>query len=219
MAPIFSLLLVTASLAFAGVPQVEKHFRNTYYYVALESVYAGLPKDAKLRKMDDTVIAEVSHQFKAALAIEGTGRLIDGRIVNYGGVKDHETRYVLTRANWGFGVGTCELKPFRTIAVDPRTIPLGAVVRIEETVGMVLPDGTVHDGLWRAEDIGGAIKGQRIDLFVGDGDRGDILTRHGIDNLQPLSVTVVTPPSDDSCVNQEPLLEPAASPNPPALNR
>jgi 3D (Asp-Asp-Asp) domain-containing protein len=32
-----------------------------------------------------------------------------------------------------------------------------------------MPDGTAHDGFWYASDVGGAIKGQRIDLFTGVG--------------------------------------------------
>lgn len=42
----------------------------------------------------------------------------------------------------------------RTIAVDPRVIPLGSKVRM-------------NGREYVAEDTGGAIKGKRIDLFVG----------------------------------------------------
>jgi 3D (Asp-Asp-Asp) domain-containing protein len=34
---------------------------------------------------------------------------------------------------------------------------------------MVMPDGSLHDGYWYASDIGGAIKGARLDLFTGEG--------------------------------------------------
>jgi len=70
------------------------------------------------------------------------------------------------------GVGTrdslgCTVSPMRTLAVDPTVIPRRSIVFIEETVGLVLPGGRVHDGLWYASDTGGAIKGQKIDLFTG----------------------------------------------------
>ena len=42
----------------------------------------------------------------------------------------------------------------RTIAVDPKQIPLGSIVYI------------VNHGYFIAEDTGGAIKGNRIDIFV-----------------------------------------------------
>lgn len=44
--------------------------------------------------------------------------------------------------------------PRQTIAVDPKIIPLGTKVFIE---GM---------GIYTAEDIGGAIKGNKIDIFM-----------------------------------------------------
>lgn len=63
----------------------------------------------------------------------------------------------------------CSVTPMRTLAVDPTVIPRRTIVFIKETVGMALPDGSKHDGLWYATDIGGAIKGNRIDLFTGKG--------------------------------------------------
>ncbi len=63
----------------------------------------------------------------------------------------------------------CRLQPMRTVAVDPALFPRHSVIFIKETVGLKMPDGSSHDGYWYASDIGGAIKGQRIDLFTGFG--------------------------------------------------
>jgi 3D (Asp-Asp-Asp) domain-containing protein len=63
----------------------------------------------------------------------------------------------------------CRPIPMRTVAVDPRYIPRHTRLFIPETVGIQMPDGTVHDGYWYASDTGGAIKGQRIDLYTGYG--------------------------------------------------
>lgn len=193
------LLLLSASVGSAGP---AARLRNTYYYVVRESDYERAPRASRVLDLNDRVLAEVSAPFKRALDLEGTGRLLDGRVLNFAGRKNGEIRYLLTSAPFGLGVGTCRLQPFHTVAVDPAAIPLGAVVRIEETVGMTLPDGSRHDGLWRAEDIGSAIVGDRIDLFLGDGDQGQVLERAGIANLQPLTVTVVAPPRPNSCVDQ-----------------
>lgn len=46
----------------------------------------------------------------------------------------------------------------RVIAVDPRVIPLGSIVRVEYA------DGTTFKAI--ASDVGGAIKGRRIDVLV-----------------------------------------------------
>lgn len=48
-----------------------------------------------------------------------------------------------------------------TIAVDPRIIPLGSIVYIES-------DSPLVGGFYVAEDIGSAIKGNRIDIFMSD---------------------------------------------------
>jgi 3D (Asp-Asp-Asp) domain-containing protein len=57
----------------------------------------------------------------------------------------------------------------RTVAVDPRVIPRRTRLFIRETVGMLMPDGSRHDGYWYASDTGGSIKGQRVDLYTGNG--------------------------------------------------
>ncbi|RAK63085.1 3D domain-containing protein [Phenylobacterium kunshanense] len=72
------------------------------------------------------------------------------------------------------GVGSldslgCKVVPMRTIAVDKTLIPRRTVLFIKETVGLKMPDGGTHDGYWYASDVGGAIKGQRIDLYTGHG--------------------------------------------------
>jgi 3D (Asp-Asp-Asp) domain-containing protein len=63
----------------------------------------------------------------------------------------------------------CKVVPMRTIAVDKTIIPRRTVIFIKETVGLKMADGRDHDGYWYATDVGGAIKGQRIDLYTGAG--------------------------------------------------
>ena len=58
------------------------------------------------------------------------------------------------------------LIPFKSVAVDPRLIQLGEPLYIPEFDGMVLPDGSIHDGCVRADDTGGGIKGRKMDFFV-----------------------------------------------------
>ena len=70
----------------------------------------------------------------------------------------------------------CRVVPMRTIAVDKTLIPRRTVLFIKETVGLKMPDGAAHDGYWYASDVGGAIKGQRIDLYTG----------HGAASMQPM---------------------------------
>lgn len=104
------------------------------------------------------------------------------------------------------GVGSrdslgCTVSPMRTLAVDPKVIPRRTIVFIQETVGMILPNGRLHDGLWYASDVGGAIKGHKIDLFTGS-DRGSMapFAQRGLNLASLTAIKVGTftgcPPSD-----------------------
>jgi 3D (Asp-Asp-Asp) domain-containing protein len=83
----------------------------------------------------------------------------------------------------------CKVVAMRTVAVDKNLIPKRSVLFIKETVGMKMPDGSVHDGYWYASDVGGAIKGKRIDLFTGAG-AGSMKPARGL-NLASLTAVKV----------------------------
>ncbi len=61
--------------------------------------------------------------------------------------------------------------PYRSIAVDPDTIPYGTVIYVPEARGVLvdLPDGrrVPHDGYFFAADTGSAIHDNHIDVFMG----------------------------------------------------
>lgn len=63
----------------------------------------------------------------------------------------------------------CKVVAMRTVAVDKTLIPKRSLLFIKETVGMKMPDGSIHDGYWYASDTGGGVKGKHIDLFTGFG--------------------------------------------------
>lgn len=68
--------------------------------------------------------------------------------------------------SWGAMTATGKIAEVnRTIAVDPHVIPLGSKVRI-------------NGQDYIAEDVGGAIKGNRIDIYV---DHHDMATEMGVD--------------------------------------
>ncbi len=70
----------------------------------------------------------------------------------------------------------CKVVAMRTVAIDRKLIPRRTKLFIKETVGLPMPDGSKHDGFWYASDVGGAIKGEKIDLYTG----------HGSSSMRPL---------------------------------
>lgn len=119
-------------------------------------------------------IAEVSKEFASQLAIQGTGKLRDGRVVNiWGNCKCKRSPcFKVTKAQWGTAGSGKPLQPFRTVAVDPKVVKLGSLLYVPLLEGRTMPGrapwgGYVHDGCVVADDTGGHISGNRIDLFVG----------------------------------------------------
>jgi 3D (Asp-Asp-Asp) domain-containing protein len=103
--------------------------------------------------------------------MEGSGLLADGRVINYAG----RCRYGVgtcfeqldTRTHpFGRGAGKRPLVPFKSVAVDPKLIPIGEPLYLPELDGVLMPDGSIHDGCVRADDTGGGIKKRKMDFFV-----------------------------------------------------
>jgi 3D (Asp-Asp-Asp) domain-containing protein len=119
-------------------------------------------------------ITQVSKEFEAQLNLQGTGLLKDGRVVNIWGHCSCERSpcFKVTPTKWGTSGTGRQLQPFRTVAVDPKVIKLGTLLYIPLLEGRTMPGrppwgGFVHDGCVLADDTGGGIDGNQLDLFVG----------------------------------------------------
>lgn len=174
-----------------------KMLRCTIYYTALESDYTTSNKDGVFKDMDDRVVYRASKEFKQAADIEGSAKVLDGRFLGYAGKKDGTSRHHFKDSKWGTGSKDpktgirFQLEPFRSVAVDPSIVPMGSRLFIRETVGMPTPSGP-HDGYWVAHDTGGAIKGDRIDLFCGAGKKAmSYVYDFGIKHKQALTVEIL----------------------------
>jgi|GEM_PF-3073559 len=154
----------------------------TYYYLALEKNYSGSANttlyDARCKP-----IVKVPAKFSDSACIEGSGRLKDGRVINYAKTCSCGRRcptggiicYSVLDKNkypWGAGAYSNPLVPLRSLAVDKRKIPLRSKIYIPEWDGVKIPSvdgigGFTHDGCFIAADVGGAIKGNHFDFFSG----------------------------------------------------
>jgi len=121
-----------------------------------------------------TPIADLSREFASQLAIQGTGKLRDGRVLNiWGHCKcDHTPCFKVTENQWGNAGTGHALQPFRTVAGDPKVVKLGSLLYVPLLEGRTMPGrapwgGYVHDGCVVADDVGGGIDGNQLDLFVG----------------------------------------------------
>ena len=127
------------------------------------------------------LVLGLSHSAQAAPPKDPIGDLIVSALTGaLPGTPEFSVRATLYHAG-AKGVGAldslgCRVVAMRTVAVDTKVIPRRTRLFIKETVGLPMPDGTAHDGYWYASDTGGAIKGQKIDLFTG----------HGSSSMKPL---------------------------------
>ncbi len=155
---------------------------NTYYYVPLQSDYPG-DNDTNVYAQGGNILAVVPAAFVADLCVEGTGKLSDGTILNTAGscsygptcITGGQQCYTALDASifpWGVGVRNRPLVPLQSIAVDPATIPIGSSVYIAEWDGVQVPSidgigGFTHNGCFTADDQGGWVRGNHIDIFAG----------------------------------------------------
>ena len=111
--------------------------------------------------------------------VEELRREVNGGYSTEGGFEVEVTAYTLSESSCNKGVGhpgyglTANgtnlaghtLESARAIAVDPNVIPLGSKVQV------VFKDAAMkqYNGIYTACDTGGAIKGNIIDLFAGEG--------------------------------------------------
>jgi len=177
--------------------QLVGTLRPSFYWIAMETK-DGLPKTHKLLDGQGALIAKISENFYKKLAMEGTGHLLDGRVINFKSrIKNPDgTSQIFWRvcgadAPAGYGIGEIPLSPFRSVAVDPSVIPLGSRVYIPAAKGAVLPDGSIHDGYFAAVDIGDLIQEKKIDIFTWFGDQEKYFEKVGMETGKLVDVYLV----------------------------
>ena len=157
-------------------------FWITYYYKAEEDKFSG-PKNTGLFDANCNKIADVSKAYSDSICIEGSGKLSDGRVLNYakkcncgspcptGGTICYSS---LDTNKFPYGIGNRNnaLVPLRSLAVDTRVVANNTLIYLKEFDGLDIPKvgdigGFKHDGCFRADDVGGAIKNDHFDVFAG----------------------------------------------------
>lgn len=170
-----------------GYPLVgDQQWALRFYWLSLEADYDdAAPANAarrgacavpanrwvELYTRDGLFFDRIPERYACSLKLEGSGLLRDDRVVNYTGPCKFGYGTCFEQLDvaefpFGRGAGQRPLVPFKSVAVDPRVVPLGEPLYIPELDGLALPDGSIHDGCVRADDTGGGIKGRKLDFFV-----------------------------------------------------
>lgn len=157
---------------------------STYYFIPkFDSQSSGYP----LRDMNAKALTKnLSLDHWCFVGLQGTVN-IDGKTFGYtdkstskrvpceksflrkvsfaystGNVKFHPDAH-----EFGTGNKNNPLTPFKSIACDQGKYKFKQKFFIPSAKGTVLPDGSIHDGVFICEDVGGAIKRNHIDTFIG----------------------------------------------------
>jgi hypothetical protein len=172
-----------------GYPLVDDlQWALRFYWMVLESDYdepasPNVPKSGRgkekvaentwveLYTREGFFLARMTERFAWALRLEGSALMADGRVINYAGKCNYGYGTCFEQLNienhpFGRGAGPRPLIPFKSVAVDPRLVKIGEPIYVPEFDGMLLPDGSIHDGCVRADDTGGGIKKRKMDFFV-----------------------------------------------------
>lgn len=147
-----------------------------YYSKEVKASSTGVP----LRDMSGKVIGpKLNNKTWCLAAIEGTVR-VSGVTYNYAGKtgssqadcgsswrSSEKVRWSISQFQFGKGNKDNPLVPFYSVACDQTKFKFGQRFFIPEAKGVKLPDGSTHTGIFSCDDVGGAIKGNHIDVFIG----------------------------------------------------
>jgi 3D (Asp-Asp-Asp) domain-containing protein len=143
---------------------------------------------------DDQVITTEPESYAQKLALEGSGFLSDGRLINLACSCPYpNARFFLvdtTSFPWGMDAQGNGLLPFDTIAVDPEVIPLGTEVYSATFDGLELPDGSIHDGIFHATDTSHSFSGPQIDIFTATYSNYESIDAQ-LDGLEELQIELI----------------------------
>lgn len=173
------------------------------------------PKDTGIYRPDGSRIALVPRAFVNDVCVEGSGKLADGRIINYSSqctygpacLTGRPVCYSVldaTRFPWGKGSHGNPLVPMRSLATFPSDIPFGTYVYMPRWRGVQIPSidgiqGFVHDGCFRADDVGGWIGHGHIDIFAGSKRMMQAMER-----IFPTRTQFEATTSSTSCIEVQP---------------
>ena len=145
-----------------GVNGLMEHTATVTYFNGQEVAREVISSEQTLAPVNQVIAQGTLEAEKGKLTI-GDGVIVtaDGEVYTYKkSMKAKATAYTHTDKGCDMITATGTTVHWGTVAVDPRVIPYGTKMFI------VSNDGKYVYGLSAAEDCGGSIKGNRIDLYM-----------------------------------------------------
>ena len=161
------VILVKMLFVLAEMEEPEIEHRPIYIYVTHRTPGCEMLNDPPI----ETTPRENKKASRGSVGREFTITAYDNSVESQGQWVDQTAT--------GFNLKGHTLESAKCLAVDPKVIPLGSKVEL------TFDDEYKHlDGIYIARDTGGAIKGHRIDLFMGDGVDKKKVTNFGRRKVQ-----------------------------------
>jgi len=134
-------MIAMASLML--LTQASRHGKWTYYWICFESDESGSgPKNTNLKTCNGHTIATVTRHYAERVRMEGTGKLMDGRVVNLGdcdcgdGFSCFES-YDPRKYPWGIGANDNPIFPYTSVASNDYAV--GTHLYVKQIDGISLP--------------------------------------------------------------------------------
>ncbi len=141
----------------------------------------------EIRTPSGDLIAETSGRYFAALCMEGSGVILDGRTVSF---VSNQRFHVAPQGCLGITATGYWVVPFHTLAVNRNVMPYKGVYFIPGTRGLKLPNGETHDGYWFAHDTGSAFTNttNRMDMYVDRDEYWKWMEANFVPSFTPIKV-------------------------------
>jgi 3D (Asp-Asp-Asp) domain-containing protein len=159
------LLTAPTGKSQAKLSPVKGHllgsFRVTFYWLVEEDAYPG-KGTCPLYTRRGELLGRFPDRFVRDFRMESCALLRDGRMIS-----NWEAGNRCQVVDAPLGVDGLALDAFKSVAVDPSIVPMGAKLYIPEADGASLGGNAYHNGLFYVRDVGGLIRGKRIDIYLG----------------------------------------------------
>jgi hypothetical protein len=149
---------------------------SIYFFPVLDEdkFHCNSGQKKQLRNSNGNSLIQVCEKTWNACNLQGTCAVIQNELIHMYNVSDRffgENRFdevAKDGCKFGYGVRDYCLDPFYSVAADLQYYRAGDVIFVPATVGLILPDNSIHNGYFIIRDQGSNISGKgRFDFYSG----------------------------------------------------